>query len=412
MHTLSELELPFPGASGVKLLREAGKARVKGMVIKTTHGHATVVKSSSQIDGPLWAEALKAHCQDHRYYEVVEETLGDDFEHRYLILNNETTGAVAVQPFFMVTQDITAGLPMRIRALVMRVRKKFPRFLNMRILMVGCAAGEGQLDSCEPWAVESLLETLDQYARQIGAPVILLKDFPASYRKCFASLGGKGYKRVPSMPGTSLKLDFKNFEDYMTTKLSRIYRKGLRRKFHEAERLGAVTMEVVDDVTPYVDEVYPLYLQTYERSDFKFERLTKEYLSELGQRMPERMRYFLWRHQGRMVAFAVCMIHEGTLYDLNVGMDYAVALDLHMYFVTWRDIISWAIEAKLKVYHTGPLNYDPKLHLRMDLFPLDLYARHTSPLINPIFGWAMSFLQPVRHDATLRKFANADELWA
>jgi hypothetical protein len=378
--------------------------------IKTSHGHAMVLESSKQINDTLWASALTAHCQDHRYYEVVEETLEGDFAYRYLILRNERTGAVAIQPFFIVTQDITAGLPMRIRAFVLRVRKKFPRFLSMRILMVGCAAGEGQLDSREPWAVESLIAAIDQYARQIKAPIILLKDFPSTYRECFAGISREGYKRVPSMPGASLNLDFENFEDYMKKKLSRIYRKGLKRKFREADRLGAVTMEVVNDVTPYVDEVYPLYLQTHDRSEFKFERLTKDYLSELGQRMPERMRYFLWRHKGRMVAFAVCMIHGETIHDLNVGMDYAVALDLHMYFITWRDIISWAIAAKLKVYHTGPLNYDPKLHLRMDLAPLDLYARHTSPIINPIFGLAMHFLQPVRHDATIRKFANADEL--
>ena len=81
-----------------------------------------------------------------------------------------------------------------------------------------------------------------------------------------------------------------------------------------------------------------------------------------------------------------------------------------MYFITWRDIVTWAIEARLKTYYTGPLNYDPKLHLKLDLAPLDLYARHTSSFINPVFGVAMRYLQPVRHDPVIKRFANAHEL--
>jgi len=160
-----------------------------------------------------------------------------------------------------------------------------------------------------------------------------------------------------------------------------------------------------------VDEVYALYLQTYNRSEFKFEKLTKEFLCSVGTRMPERTRFFLWRREGKIIAFALCMVHEDTIYDLNVGMDYAVALDLHLYFVTYRDIIQWAAENGMKNYLTGPLNYDPKLHLRLDLDPLDLYARHTSDWINPFFNIALKYLQPVRQDPFIPQFRNASELY-
>ncbi|XHR27826.1 MAG: GNAT family N-acetyltransferase [Chthoniobacteraceae bacterium] len=398
------------GYSGVRPLWAEGKTDAKGLAIATTHGQATVVESFRQIASGCWEKTLVEQCQDRRYYEVIEETLCDEFEYRYAVLENKHSGAVVIQPMFIVMQDITAGLPMRVRKGVLRIRQRFPNFLKMRILMVGCAAGEGQLDSQEPWAVEALREAVEQYARRIKASLILYKDIPSSYRESLSGLCKQGYTRTPSMPGASLPIDFENFEAYVQQKLSRIYRKGLRRKFRESEALGPLTLEVVHDVTPCLDEVYPLYLQTHNRSEFKFEVLTKEHLAQLGQQMPDRMRFFLWRHKGRMVAFAMCMVRDETLYDLNVGMEYPIALDLHMYFVTWRDIITWAIDAKLKHYHTGPLNYDPKLHLRMNLVPLDLYARHLSPLINPFFGLAMRYLQPVRYDATIRKFANADKL--
>jgi predicted N-acyltransferase len=187
-------------------------------------------------------------------------------------------------------------------------------------------------------------------------------------------------------------------------------RKNLRRKFRKAERASTINMEVVNDIAPHVDEIYPLYLQVHERSRFKFETLTKDYFRSLGQRMPERARFFIWRQLGRIVAFSCCLVHDGTIYDECLGLDYNVALDLHLYFYTLRDIIKWAMEQGLESYCSGPLNYDPKLHLGCDLLPLDLYVMHTVPAFNLIFRRAVKYLEPTRHDPVLRRFPNADEL--
>ena len=131
----------------------------------------------------------------------------------------------------------------------------------------------------------------------------------------------------------------------------------------------------------------------------KFEKLTKEYLAKLGQLMPERVRFFIWRLDRRIIAFSICMVHDGTIYDEYLGLDYSVALDLHLYFYTLRDILRWAINHRLTFYCSSPLNYDPKLHLGCDLAPLDLYVRHTQPLLNPIFSRVVKFLEPTRHDS-------------
>ena len=101
------------------------------------------------------------------------------------------------------------------------------------------------------------------------------------------------------------------------------------------------------------------------------------------------------------------MVHDGTIYDEYLGLDYNIALDLHLYFYTLRDIIKWALEQRLENYCSSPLNYDPKLHLGCDLVPLDLYVMHTEAVLNPIFRRALKFLEPTRHDPVLRRFPNA-----
>ena len=141
-----------------------------------------------------------------------------------------------------------------------------------------------------------------------------------------------------------------------------------------------------------------------------FEELTPEFLARIGREMPDKVRFFLWRLDGKLVAFNFCLLHDGVLYDMDIGLDYSVALDLHLYFVTWRDVFNWAIKNGVRTYYTAPLNYDPKLHLRLELAPLDLYVCHTSPLINPAFRAGDGFPPASAAPPDFEQFPNAHEM--
>src|SRR5438876_45657 len=285
-------------------------------------GTAAVVSPDELRQYEDWPSAFHDCCKDHRFYEIIEETLANDFEYQYLILRDRTGKMRGIQPFFFVQQNLVEGIP----------------------------------------------------------------------------------------GGTRLALNVRDFDDYLAH-LSYGTRKSLRRKFRKTERAAKIELEIVSDITPHLDEVYPLYLAVHERSPMKFEKLTKEYLSKLGQLMPERVRFFIWRLDRRIIAFSICMVHDGTIYDEYLGLDYSVALDLHLYFYTLRDILRWAIDNRLTFYCSSPLNYDPKLHLGCDLAPLDLYVKHTQPLLNPIFRRVVRLLEPTRHDPVLPKFSNVAELY-
>ena len=384
-----------------------------GNAIPFSQGVAKVVTLSKLQNSDAWRRALQDKCKDHRYYEIAEATLQDDFEHHYLVLEDSSGNVRAIQPVFFVRQNLVEGVPGKIRSIVDVVRKILPRFLTMRVLMVGCAAGAGELGACskkdEAWMADALRESLWIFARQNKASLVVLKDFPANYRSAVGTFALNGYSRIPSMPMTRLSLGYENWDEYFRT-LSKATRKDLRRKFRKAGRAPEIQMEVVSEIAPFIDEMYPLYLAVHERSPLRFETLTKDYFLAIAQRMPERARFFIWRQNGRIVAFSFCLVCGDGIYDECIGLDYSVALDLHLYFYTLRDIISWALQHGLKYYYSNPLNYEPKLHLDHELVPLDLYVRHTSALLNPVFRRVIKYLGPTRHDPVLRRFPNADQL--
>src|SRR6476659_267369 len=266
-----------------------------------------VVRVLSRADLPR-SKALPRACdgksKDHRFYEIVADTLGSNFEHHYLLLEDRDGTVRGIQPVFFVQQNLVEGIP-ALRAAVEAIRQRFPRFLTMRVLMVGNAAGEGHLPACAPtdeeWVANALPMALKSYAKLSKASLVVFKDFPARYRHALRNLPENGYTRVPSMPMTELHLRYMDFDHYLST-LGASTRKDLRRKFRKTGAAAPITLEIVTDLTPHVDELYPLYLQVHERSPLKFERLTKQYLCILGQRMPERACFFIWRQNGKAIA--------------------------------------------------------------------------------------------------------------
>src|SRR5216117_167541 len=384
-----------------------------GNSIPFSEGMAKVVTRADLQKWNTWKCTFQNKCKDHRYYEIVEETLQNDFEHHYLGLEDSSGNVRAIQPVFFVRQNLVEGVPGKVRDLVDGFRKIFPRFLTMRVLMVGCAAGAGDLGvsdkNDETWIAKTIETGLQKYAQRNKASLIVFKDFYAQYRPALAPLCSSCYVRMASMPMTRLLLRYDNWDEYFRT-LSKATRKDLRRKFRKTERVPKIEMQVVTDIAPLIAEIYPLYLAVHERSPLKFETLTKEYFLAIAQRMHEHARFFIWRQSGKIVAFSFCLVCGDKIYDECIGLDYSVALDLHLYFYTLRDIISWALRERLKYYYSNPLNYEPKLHLDCDLVPLDLYVLHTNAFLNPIFGRALKYLGPTRHDPILRRFPNADQL--
>ena len=58
-----------------------------------------------------WRHSFSNQRKDHRYYELVEDTLRQGFEHRYLILKDAQGRVGAAQPIFLLDQDMLAATP-------------------------------------------------------------------------------------------------------------------------------------------------------------------------------------------------------------------------------------------------------------------------------------------------------------
>jgi Acetyltransferase (GNAT) domain len=401
--------------SGVE---RSGKMSAIGATVSSVRSESfsiSVVSRAELSRCAPWTSTFTDQRKDYRYYEILDDTLQGNFEHRYFAIVDGDGQVRAVQPFFLVDQDILEGLDAERIRWISWVRRFYPRFLKLRTLMIGCSAGEAHLAATETLPADIVAETLSngivRQARLLNAKLIVLKEFPSRYRKLLHCFVQCGFARAPSMPMTMLDIRYDSFDAYMVKALKSSSRKKLRKNLEATAGVSDIRMSVTDDAASFVDEVYPLYLQVFERSRMRFEKLTKDYFRQIGQRMNDKVRFFAWRRGNMLVAFSLCMVQGDSLYAEYVGFDYAVALDLHLYHYVVRDMINWGISNGYKWFRSSGLNYDPKLHMRHRLDPIDLYVRHTSILANAILKLALPWIVPVRYDATLKLFANYKDLW-
>ncbi|MBV9971412.1 MAG: GNAT family N-acetyltransferase [Xanthobacteraceae bacterium] len=379
------------------------------------HRSAVEVMSGDEVGRcRRWLHAFATQRKDSRYYEIVSRDIRQGFDYRYFALRDAGGEVRALAPFFVLDQDLCAAIA-GARPALAALRRLWPRFMTARTLMVGCAAGEGHLDCEDEMShaeqVRLLRDWIGFHADRLGARLVVFKEFPAKYRGVLGALCEAGYTRVPSFPMTRLDIDYPSFEAYMARALSRKTRRDLRLKFRAAAA-ASISLAVTSDITDRVDEVYPLYLQVFARSKWRFEKLTPEFLCELGRQMPDKVRYFVWSAEGKAIAFSLCMVDGEDIFAEYLGLDYSRALDLHLYHYAFRDVVRWAMANGYKRFRSSGLNYEPKLHLCSELEPLDLYVRHASPLVNKVLARVLPVLEPTHADPILRRFPNYDEIWA
>src|SRR6516165_9198812 len=104
-------------------------------VVPFAQGTAKILRLAEVRNLDAWKCAFQDKCKDHRYYELVEQTLANDFEYRYVVLEDKDGGIRGIQPILFVQQNLVEGVRGVFRKIVDSVRKRFPRFLTMRVLM-------------------------------------------------------------------------------------------------------------------------------------------------------------------------------------------------------------------------------------------------------------------------------------
>ena len=378
---------------------------------KTGYVKARIFRKISDIPQKDWTSVYPEVLENYGFFKTLDESGFEPFSFYYILVyqDEEVVGAT---PCFLMKYPLETTVRGPLQKLVLAIKKIFPHAFTLKALICGLPMDQGRIGirSEKPQDIlDVILSCMEGIAQETGAGILAFKDFGCEYEPLLDTLQTDGFYKAHDLPSTAMKISFSDFNGYLKT-LSRASRDGLKRKLKKIDQGPVFDMEVTNRLSPGVlDEVYALYLQTVVQSEDQFEVAPKEFFARVAENMPEETRFFLWRKDSRLVGFAYCLVSEDHFIDFYLGFDYAIAHDVHLYFVRFRDLMNWCLEHGIKTYEMGPTGYEAKRRLGFEMVPLFIYAKHRNPLINPLFKLMCRFLDPVNHHEMLRNMKKGKE---
>ena len=363
-----------------------------------------VARKVEEIPRGEWDSVFPPCLENYAFFKSIDESAFDQFSFYYIIVYEDGIPVGATSCFLMeFPLDMIVQGPLK--GLLDGIKKLLPGIFAPKVLMCGMPMAQGRMGIAAKngKALDMICERMEKIAEEEKASLVIFKDFSHAYDEQLRPLYRKGFIRIASLPSTDMEVRFDSFEEYLKT-LSRVSREGIRRKFKQVDGKVPIEMEAVDALDEGVSsEAYALYLQTFHRQDMGMEKVPRDFFRNVARNMPGGVKFFLWRIQGRLVAFAFCLIGDGHFIDYYLGFDYSVSYQYHLYFVRFRDLMKWCIAAGMRKYEMGVTSYETKRRLGFDFIPLYFYMKHRNPLINPFFKLGTCLMKPENFDPVFKE---------
>ncbi len=362
-----------------------------------------VFRKIEEIPLDDWNQVYPDVLEGYPFFKTLDESNLKQFQFYYILVYEGDIPVGAASCFLMdYSLDTTIQGPLKIVSSF--VKKLFPRIFSLKALMCGSPAGPGNIGILgeSDRVVKTIYRRMEQIAENEKVAILTFKEFSPAFADALSCLEREGFCRFQSMPNTKKTIHFKDFEEYLMT-LSYKTRYDLKRKFKKLDGKANIQWSVTGSLGDSLDEAYGLYLQMVEKHQVGFEVMPKEFFVKISQNMPDEVKFFLWRMEGKLVAFAFCLVRNDYFLDYYIGLDYSVAYDHHLYFLRFRDMMRWCIGNGIKTYEMGCTNYDPKKRLDFQFIPLNVYVKFRNQYINRHLSKFCDWLKPERFDPVLRE---------
>ena len=348
------------------------------------------VPRASAVPDNLWATCFGAALEGRWWYEALEHSALDQFEFAYAVVYDGER-PVGLAPLFVMDVPLAPIVPPVWMPLFNLLGHCGRVFRAQRTLFIGSPCSDegtvGLLAGVDrPAALCSLQAALVAQARQLKAPMLVWKDFPASYEAELAALArASGMFRLESFPGTVAELPGPRHEDYYAALRAR-HRNKIKRKLQRGASALPVDVAIVTHPEGnMLDEIFALFWQTYEKSTTRFERLNRRFFESIAQCPQSHFVLLRARTDGKMVAFMLCFLLDGKAINKFIGIDYRQTPEAFLYFRLWDAAVVWACSAGARVLQSGQTGYSAKLLLEHRLEPLTNWCVHRNQLVHRVY---------------------------
>jgi hypothetical protein len=333
----------------------------------------------------------------HRFIRTCQGAAVENALYRHVMIY-DANGLVSVSSlsWMQVSLDLlSSGMT---RALIRRLRALRPDFLRLRLLVCGLPVSFGS--SCIRFRegadshriLELMVGVTNGVARELHAPLLCFKEFTDEEAASLDYLTQSGYRRAPSLPGCSMLITWRTFEEYLLS-----MRAGYRRQLMATLRIrleAGLTVRVREDFGADCPRIYRLYEEVMDRAEFQLERLNPAFFEGLNINFGTHSRAILLERSGELLAAAVMLFTRRVATLLLVGINYEQNRKYHSYFNIVIEAVREAINAGVEILELGQTSYDLKGRLGGVTTNRYLYLKHRNRWLNSMLRNASGLLFP------------------
>jgi hypothetical protein len=307
---------------------------------------------------------------------LLQESGIDGFKLRSIVVSKDDLPVLLV-PLFECLYDVSTFAKGWTKKSLKTAARLIPSIFHPRILAVGLLEGgwseigiDPQIDSGTLEAAwEMALGTLQTLATERKSDVVVFYNFN-HHAKLPEEVLNK-FNRVPWLPSARLPITFNSLEEYLS-RLSKAARKDLRRKMRISDEVKVVRSR---DISPYLERIYRLYLETVERGPTAFGVHNRIFLEKICERVPgaEYMLYFV---QDELLAFNLLVVKQEVMVDIFFCMDYELGRQYNLYVLSWLENLRTCVEQKIPFYQAGQGAEKTKAHMGSTFIPSLILFRH------------------------------------
>jgi predicted N-acyltransferase len=333
----------------------------------------------------------------HEFINTCQSAEVENALYRHLMIyEGDQLVSVASLSLMTVSLDLlSSGVTRKIIRLMRRLR---PNFLRVPLLLCGLPVSFG--NSCIRFRegaspaqiIEIINDVMDSVAQDFGARVLCFKEFTTDESISLDQLTQSGYFRASSLPGCTLSINWRTFDEYLAS-----MRAGYRRQLMATLRIrreAGLSVRVVKDFRKDCAGIHRLYQAVMDRAEFQLERLNLAFFEGLNINLRRHSRAILLEQNGELLAAAVMLFTGRVATLLLVGIDYEQNRQYHSYFNIVIESVREAINAGVEILELGQTSYDLKGRLGSVTTDRYLYLKHRNRGLNSILRRASGLLFP------------------
>jgi predicted N-acyltransferase len=364
----------------------------------------SVYTSIHQIDPDEWAQLCGSFdalpFMSLGFLGVFEHTMRETHRLWYVIVRDATGRALGCACLSRVPIDLLVIGGDRVRAAVRAIRKAWPSFLHVDVLMCGLPFSAGLkhlfwLPEADGATVLSTVDTaMHAIARNERIGFLVYKEMGAPDRKVMNGLLRFGYVAGESLPRNLFRADFGTFEEYCGA-LKSHYRKVIRSSERKFQSGGYVVERLTDSqsiATAYTNTVHQLYATKARNAAYHLEVLPAGFFRELAAELEGAVSLTCVYQADEIVAFNWALHTSKDYYCLFCGVNEERNRSGDLYFNLVYQEMDHALRHGARDIHCGQTADAFKARLGCVTTPLCVYIKGLGLVRSQLISRCTAFL--------------------